>query len=130
MALTVQLVSPERVLWEGEAQIVVARTIGGGDVAFEPGHAPFLGALQTWPVFVRDESGNETRIASHGGFVQVDNDRVIILSDIAELGGDIDVDRAKAALAGAESALAADADDANAAAARQRARVRLEVAGA
>ncbi len=128
MPLTVQLVSPERILWEGEAQIVVARTIGGGDIAFEPGHAPFLGALQTWPVFVRDETGAETRIASHGGFVQVDNDRVIILSDVAELAGDIDVDRAKAALSTAESALSANAEDAEAAAARQRAKVRLEVA--
>ncbi len=129
MPLTVQLVSPERILWEGEAQIVVARTIGGGDIAFEPGHAPFLGALQTWPVFVRDETGAETRIASHGGFVQVDNDRVIILSDVAELAGDIDVDRAKTALAAAESALSANAEDVDAAAARQRAKVRLEVAG-
>lgn len=130
MTLSVQLVSPERILFEGAAQIVVARTIGGGDIAFETGHAPFLGALQVWPVVLRDETGTETRIASHGGFVQVADDRVIILSDIAELGPDIDVARAQAALARAESTLDADADDAEATAARQRARTRLEVAGA
>jgi F-type H+-transporting ATPase subunit beta len=43
--LQVELVSPEEILYSGEAYMVVVRTVGGGEVAFMPGHAPFLGAL-------------------------------------------------------------------------------------
>lgn len=129
MSFTVQLVSPEQVLYEGEADMVVCRTLGGGDIAFLDGHAPFLGALAIWPVRLKTAEG-EVSFASHGGFVQVGAEGVIVLSDVAELVSDIDVDRAHASLAAAEAALAIDADDAEAAAAAQRARVRLEVAGA
>ena len=43
--MEVQLVSPEQVLYVGEADMVIARTLGGGEIAFLRGHAPFLGAL-------------------------------------------------------------------------------------
>ena len=45
MTLHVELVSPERILWTGEAEMVSARTVGGGEIAFLTGHAPFVGAL-------------------------------------------------------------------------------------
>lgn len=130
MALTVELVSPERILYQGEADMVIARTSSGGDLAFLPSHQPFLGALQNHPVKLLLSGGGEQRFAVHGGFAQVANDRVIILSDVAELPGDIDVDRARAAKERAETALRADANDAEAHAALRRATVRLEVAGA
>ena len=44
-SMTVEVVSPERVLFSGEATMVITRTLGGGEIAFLPGHAPFLGAL-------------------------------------------------------------------------------------
>jgi F-type H+-transporting ATPase subunit epsilon len=129
MGLTVQLVSPEQVLYEGEADMVVARTVGGGDVAFLPGHQPFLGALETWPVkLVLAGGSGDMRFAVHGGFVQVDNDRVIVLSDIAELPDSIDVERARAAKQRAEAALQSDSENAEARAALARAAVRLDVA--
>ncbi|MEJ7584546.1 MAG: hypothetical protein WKF43_10785 [Acidimicrobiales bacterium] len=40
-----QVVSPERILWSGEADMVITRTLGGGEIAFLTGHAPFVGAL-------------------------------------------------------------------------------------
>ena len=46
MTLRVELVSPEQVLYSGDASMVVARTAGGGDIAFLTGHAPFLGVLE------------------------------------------------------------------------------------
>ena len=66
----------------------------------------------------------------HGGFVEVSHDRVIVLSDVAELAGDIDIDRAREAKARAEDALRINPDDEEAHAALTRAEVRLEVAGA
>ena len=126
--MAVQLVSPERILYTGEAIFVQARTLGGGDIAFLSNHAPFIGALDIHPVRIRQESGPETVVAVHGGFVEVSNNRVTILSDIAELPEQIDVERAQAAKAKAEEALRADPDDEDAKAAVLRAEVRLLVA--
>jgi F-type H+-transporting ATPase subunit epsilon len=128
MAFQVDLVSPERVVFTGEADMVVARTTSG-DIAFQPGHVPFVGVLQPWEVKVKFTDGTAQRIAVHSGFVEVSGDHVTVLSDVAELGGDIDVPRAEAARSRAEAALASDANDAEAKAALRRAEVRLSVAG-
>ena len=64
----------------------------------------------------------------HGGFVEVSNDHVIVLSDVAELPDQIDVPRAEAAKRAAEEILARDPDDEDAQAALARAETRLEVA--
>jgi len=127
VTLHVEVVSPERILWTGEAQWVRARTIGGGDIAFLTGHAPFVGALDIHPVVVHAEDGTEEVIAVHGGFVEVSNDRVTVLSDVAEVSSQIDVERARAAQERAEAALRGG-DDEEAAAALKRAQVRLEAA--
>ena len=84
--MDVQLVSPEQVLYQGVGKMVVVRTLGGGDIAFEDNHAPFLGALADWPARVKFEDGTQAWFAVHGGFVEVSNNQVIILSDVAELG--------------------------------------------
>jgi F-type H+-transporting ATPase subunit epsilon len=125
VALQVELVSPERILWSGEADMVVART-SEGDIAFLTGHAPFIGALGIGAVSIRATDGTEERAAVHGGFVEVSGDRVTILSDVAELAGDIDAARARRALEEAERA--AREDDAEAEAALRRARLRVELA--
>jgi F-type H+-transporting ATPase subunit epsilon len=129
MPFQVDLVSPERIVFSGEADMVVART-DDGDIAFQPGHVPFVGVLQPWEVKVNFVDGTSQRIAVHSGFVEVSGDHVTVLSDVAELGGDIDIERAREAMARAEAALAVDVDDQEATAARQRAEVRLSVAGA
>lgn len=129
MTLQVELVSPERILFEGEAEMVVARTIGGGDIAFLTGHTPFLGALEIETVTVRPLSGPDEMIAVHGGFISVQNDRVVILSDVAEVASQIDVARAQAAEARAEASHRAE-QDAEYEAALRRARARLKAAGA
>ncbi|MGQ0617577.1 MAG: ATP synthase F1 subunit epsilon [Acidimicrobiia bacterium] len=128
MALEVQLVSPERVLFSGTASMVVCRVVGGGDIAFLTGHAPFIGALDIWPVKIVSESAEPVMVAAHGGFVEVSNDRVALLSDVAELAETIDVDRARRAHEAAEARLRAAPDDEDAEAALRRARVRIEVA--
>ena len=128
--MEVQLVSPEQVLYVGEADMVIARTLGGGEIAFLRGHAPFLGALADSSVRLVLADGGQERFSVHGGFVEVSHDRVIVLSDVAELASDIDTDRAREAKVRAEDALRTNADDEDAQAALTRADVRLEVAGA
>ena len=128
MAMHVELVSPERILYSGDAEMVICRTKDGGDVAFLADHAPFLGALEIWPVTVRTTEGDDVVAAVHGGFVHVRENEVILLSDVAELAGDIDAERARRAQERAERK-EAEMDDAEAEAALRRAHVRLEVAG-
>ncbi len=125
--LTVEVVSPEQVLYSGEGEMVVCRT-AEGDIAFLPGHAPFLGALGVAKVRVI-MPGGEQSIAVHAGFVEVSNNRVVVLSDVAELPEQIDIGRAQAAKARAEEALAANDADPEAAAALERAELRLDLAG-
>ena len=125
MALQVELVSPERILWSGEAEMVVART-SDGDIAFLTGHSPFIGALGIGAVSIRATDGTEERAAVHGGFVEVSDDRVTILSDVAELAGDIDAARARRALEEAERR--DRVEDAEAEAALRRAQLRVELA--
>ena len=127
MPMEVQLVSPEKILFTGESTGVVARTIGGGDIAFLPNHAPFIGALDIHPVVIHQETGPDVVVAVHGGFVEVSENRVTILSDVAELPDQIDAGRAEEAKATAEEALRADPDDAEAKAALARAETRLTV---
>src|SRR4029077_34027 len=100
-----------QVLYVGEADMVIARTLGGGEIAFLKGHAPFLGALADSSVRLVLPGGGQERFAVHGGFVEVSHDRVIVLSDVAELAGDIDTDRAREAKARAEEALRLNVDD-------------------
>jgi F-type H+-transporting ATPase subunit epsilon len=128
MTLHVEVVSPERILFSGEASFVRCRTVGGGEIAFLTDHAPFVGALDIAEVLVRTDSGDEERVAVHGGFVEVSDNRVTILSDVAELASQIDVNRATEARNRAEDAVRAADDDA-AHAALARANLRLEVAG-
>lgn len=125
--LQVELVSPERILFSGEASMVIARTVGGGDIAFLTGHAPFVGALDIATVTIRSESGDEV-VAVHGGFVEVSNDTVTILSDVAELGSQIDVERAQRAATDADQRMQ-HSHDAEAEGAARRAHVRLAAAG-
>jgi F-type H+-transporting ATPase subunit epsilon len=127
VTLQVEVVSPERILWTGDSDRVIARTIGGGEIAFLTGHAPFVGALDIGTVRVHTEAGSEEIIAVHGGFVEVSHDRVTVLSDVAEVASQIDVERARVAQERAASRLRTD-HDAEAEAALRRANVRLEAA--
>src|SRR4051794_23214845 len=127
MPMQVELVSPERILFSGEAEMVSCRT-AGGDIAFLPGHAPFLGALEIHPVTITLTGGGEEVAAVHGGVVEVSNNRVIILSDEAELRDHIDVEQALRDKAEAERRLM-DTDDTDCEAQLRRAHVRLVVAG-
>lgn len=127
MPLHVELVSPERIVYQGDAELIIARTTDG-EIGFQPGHVPFVGNLAPSVVRIALSDGSVQHIAVHSGFVEVSNDQVSLLSDIAELAQDIDVDRAQAALGRATEALGADRDDVNAAAAQRRAEARLQAA--
>ena len=127
-ALRVEVVSPERVLFSGEAKQVITRTLDGGEIAFLPGHIAFLGALTECHTRIYLADGKVQDVAVHGGFVEVAPDHVTILSDSAELAEAIDIKRARAALERAETAKRGE-HDATVESALRRAHARLSAAG-
>ncbi len=133
-AIKVEIVSPERVLFSGEANMVITRTLEGGEIAFQAGHSPFLAALveNHTRVFLTD--GTSQDIAVHRGFVEVSGTptTVSILADTAELAEDIDPDRAREALERHQSILKQEADEAalsEAISGKARAQARLATVG-
>ena len=101
----VDIVSPEATIWTGDATFLVARTTEG-EIGIYANHEPLMGALVTGAVSVDAEGGGRTTIAVHGGFLQVLDNQVTLLTDRAEVvEGDSDAAReAAAALADAEAA--------------------------
>jgi len=122
----VELVSPEAVLFSGEATQVVARTLDG-DIAFLNDHAPFIGALDVSEVRVWTDGG-VVSVAVNGGFVEVSNNVVTLLSDGAVLASEVDTTAVQAELDQAQAALRDAPDSEEAAAAVTWAEVRLRVA--
>lgn len=125
--MQVELVSAERRLWSGEAEMVVARTTEG-EIGILPGHAPMLGELGEGVLRVLQSGGTEVAAAIHGGFLSVSANGVSVLADIAELGTDIDLSRAQAAYDRAVASITGS-DDAAALEALNRAKARLRAAG-
>jgi F-type H+-transporting ATPase subunit epsilon len=132
--IIVEVVSPEKVLYSGEADMVITRTSGGGEIAFQAGHAAFLGVLVENHTRVFQTDGKVQDIAVHRGFVEVSGNptKVSLLSDTAELSDDIDIERAKAALERHKQTLRAETVDeaiADAVAGKARAQARLTATG-
>ncbi len=89
--LDVHLVTPEREVWAGPAQMVIAHGVEG-DVGILPGHAPLLSRLGPAPVRIQREDGTWEEAAVDGGFLHVtsgeDGTRVDVLASVARLGED------------------------------------------
>ncbi len=105
MAFAVEFVSPEASLYSGEGTQVIARTRGGGEIAFLAGHEPFIGSLQVSEVRVTEEGGNVQSFAVRSGFVSVMGTKVTVLSDEAIATGELDSAAAQADLVRAQEEL-------------------------
>jgi F-type H+-transporting ATPase subunit epsilon len=121
--MNVELVAPDRKIWTGEAEMVIARTTEG-DIGILPNHEPMLGVLVESPVRIKRTEGEEIVAAVHGGFLSVTRDNVSVLAEVVELAEEIDAGRARQALDNAKSG----EDDEDKAAAR-RATARLRAVG-
>jgi len=103
--LNVDIVTPERRLVSMHADEVVAPA-AEGLYGVRPGHSPFLSSLQPGPLTVREGSSTQAWFVA-GGFVEVQNDTVLVLADQAEAASSIDLESANQALREAEQRLAA-----------------------
>lgn len=131
MAKTIQvdIVTPERVAYSEEVEMVIVPAIDG-DLGVLPNHAPLITGLQIGEVRIKN-NGEEIKIATSGGFVEVKPDQVNILADTAEFPEEIDVERAAAAKERAKKRLeegGRDVNEVRAEAALNRAINRIKVA--
>lgn len=120
--MTVELVAVEREVWSGQASFVFARTTVG-EIGILPGHELTLAQLEEGIVRIDGTDGSSITAAVHGGFLHVTPETVTILAESAEMGEEVDVERARSALS------RADESEPEGAAAAARANARLKAAG-
>jgi len=107
--MQVELVAADRLVWSGEAKMVIARTTEG-DVGILPNHAPMLSLMVHGIVDVQTSDGETWIAAVDSGFLSVANNRISILSEHAEMSHDIDLERARTDLERCQQEGADDAD--------------------
>ena len=89
MPFTLEIVTPERLAWKGEASALVLPTIDG-EVGILPKHEPYVTVLGAGEGRITALDGSIEYIAIIGGFVQVRPDRVVVLAESADLSGELD----------------------------------------
>lgn len=101
--LTVNVVTPNGIVYDHHATMVVAKTISG-ELGILPRHAPIIAPLMIDEVKVRrmDSDTHVDWIAVNGGILEMRDNLVSIVADSAERERDIDVSRAERAKMRAE----------------------------
>ncbi len=89
-----EIVTPENVVYSGNANRVVARTVVG-DICILANHEPYVAPLGIGKMNVI-HNGEHRHAVLSGGFIEVTKEKVVILADTAEWAEDIDVKRAEA----------------------------------
>ncbi|MBX3268563.1 MAG: F0F1 ATP synthase subunit epsilon [Acidobacteria bacterium] len=103
--LKLEIVTPERKVIDAEVDSVTVPTLSG-EAGIMPQHAPLISALKPGIVTVTTK-GQAERLAVGTGFVEVSNNRVSVLTDVAETADEIDAERARSEKAEIEKELAA-----------------------
>jgi F-type H+-transporting ATPase subunit epsilon len=98
-----KLITPAKVVFEGDAELVIAVTTEGEE-GILPQHAPFLGALKPGVLRANVRNGDTTsrlELATGSGFMQALPGRVTVLVDQALAFDEIDVAETRSELASA-----------------------------
>ena len=104
MTIRCEIVSQDRLVYEGDADVILVPGIEG-EMGILPNHAPLLSILKLGVLIIRHQ-GEEKDFTISGGVVEVQPDLVTVLADSAENVMEIDVARAEAAKKRAEELLA------------------------
>lgn len=127
-AFKVRIISPERTFYEGEAIMLECRTTEG-EIGILKNHIPLTAVLAPGVCRIK-ESESEVKVAALiGGFIEILQDSVTILAEVAEWPDEIDIKRAEEARIRAERRLTEkhpDTDLARASSALQRSIARIE----
>src|SRR5262249_39246672 len=102
--LHVDVVSAHESIYSGEARFVVLPG-EGGEIGVYPRHTPLITRVKPGSVRIEMPDGNEEFVFIAGGILEVQPDRVTVLSDTAIRGKDLDEEKASEARRAAEEAL-------------------------
>ncbi len=105
--LLCEIVTPERIVYNHEVRMVVAMT-KTGEIGILPLHAPLVSTLETGEIRLKlgDTAADWETFAVSGGYIQVHEDKVLVLADAAVAVSEIDSDIARQSLASIEERLA------------------------
>lgn len=124
-----EIITPERIVYSAEVDSVTIPTTMG-EITVLPNHIPLIALLTPGELRIKKGEAEELMAVS-GGFIEVRKDKVIVLSDTAELAHEIDVEAVEQARQRAEKLLKAKqvdrADYAAVAASLERELARLKV---
>jgi len=103
--LKLEIVTPEKRVVDETVDSVTVPTLSG-EAGILPNHAPLISALKPGILSFTNKGATE-RLAVAGGFVEVNSDKVSVLTDVAENAAEINIEAARAEREEAEKALAA-----------------------
>lgn len=95
-----KIVTPEKTVIEDEVDQVTL-PVTDGEVTILPNHRSYIASLKAGEIMVKRD-GQEINLATAGGFVEFDQNKLIVLADRAERAEEIDLKRAEEARARAE----------------------------
>ncbi|WP_295237696.1 F0F1 ATP synthase subunit epsilon [Veillonella sp.] len=123
------IITPDATVYSGDVSFVVART-EIGDLGILLRHANLVAALEIAPLRLDSADGKKTFLANFGGFLEIKDNVVTVVTPNCELPEQIDVERAQRAKARAEERLQsknADIDFQRAQLALKRSLLRLDI---
>lgn len=97
MSMTCTITTPEQLVYEGEAQMVVVPG-SDGELGILPAHAPLMALLGVGELRLAAPDGSKQSYFVSGGFVKVQDKKVTVLATEAEAGADIDAGEAASEL--------------------------------
>ena len=103
MSISLKVLAPNQNVYEGEAEEVILPSTTG-QIGILPGHISLVTAIDIGVLRLRMNSQWKS-IALMGGFAEIESDEVIVLVNSAEVGTDINVQKAEEALKEAKTAI-------------------------
>jgi F-type H+-transporting ATPase subunit epsilon len=100
MSINFKIVTPERLVYEAEIEGATLPTTDG-QITILPNHRAYIASLKPGEIMLR-QAGREIHLAISGGFVEFNDNSLVLLADTAEHADEIDVKRAEEARGRAE----------------------------
>lgn len=131
MKIKLKIITPEKVAYEGEADQITIPT-RDGEITVLANHIPLISAMKHGELIVKND-GRDVFLAVCNGFIEVKNNEIVIMTDIADRISEIDEQKAEEARKKAEELLKtkdmlSDVAFADATAALEKSLARLKVA--
>ena len=95
-SIALKIMTPERLLLESEV-VSVTLPVVEGEITVLPEHIPYIGALSAGEVHIVEANGTEISLVLSSGFVELHDNKLMILADTAERADEIDIERAEEA---------------------------------